>query len=518
MAAMLDAAIAENPAGRVIVLAGPRLRPDLAAAKARSITVIREPVDPWAVLDRAGRVYSAGGEIGFLALLAGIPVAAFADSFYTGWGATDDRGDVRPRGFRRSVDEIFAGSCLVATRYRDPFRSIRAAFEEVLEIVADWRKLDEANRRIAVCVGMSFWKKRRIAEFVRSSQGVPVFRRSIAGALAACRDAGGQPKAIAGWASRLPDGLAEAAARDGVPLIRVEDGFIRSVGLGSDFLPPASLVFDGKGMYFDPRAESELERLLRETEFPPALLARAERLAAQLVLRGVTKYNLSAGCREVDVPAGRRCILVPGQVEDDLSIRFGAGDVRTNLDLLAAVRAANPDAFIIYKPHPDVLAGHRKGAVAEAEVRRFADLTVQGGSTAALLGVADELHTMTSLAGFEALLRGLRVVVYGRPFYGGWGLTVDRPGFDRGRRLSLNELVAGTLILYPRYLDPLTRLPCGPEVIIERLDNPELWRPGPLVLARRLQGAIARRLGELRTALPIGVSAPGRGVRERPRV
>jgi len=86
---------------------------------------------------------------------------------------------------------------------------------------------------------------------------------------------------------------------------------------------------------------------------------------------------------------------------------------------------------------------------------------------------------------------------------------------DRGRRLSLDELVAGVLILYPRYLDPVTRLPCGPEVLIDRLDHPELWRPGPLVHARRLQGAVARRLGELRAMLPAAGSVAARDPRQR---
>src|SRR5207249_6724195 len=137
------------------------------------------------------------------------------------------------------------------------------------------------------------WKSRRIADFVRSSAGDPVFRRTVAGALAAARR-GSPPRAIAGWASRLPAGIADAAVREGVPLIRVEDGFIRSVGLGSDFLPPASLVFDARGMYYDPSTASDLEILLHEVEFGPALVARARRLAAQLVARGVTKYNLAA--------------------------------------------------------------------------------------------------------------------------------------------------------------------------------------------------------------------------------
>jgi capsular polysaccharide export protein len=124
------------------------------------------------------------------------------------------------------------------------------------------------------------------------------------------------------------------------------------------------------------------------------------------------------------------------------------------------------------------------------------------------LAEIEELHTLTSLAGFEALLRHRRVTVYGTPFYAGWGLTTDVAAIDRGRRLSLEELVAGTLILYPRYLDPVTRLPCGPEIVIERLDNPELWKPGPLVVARRLQGLLSRRWNELTGGVPKYLAGP----------
>ena len=436
------------------------------------------------------------------ALLAGHPVFAFGSSFYTGWGHTRDAAGVPQQGFARTLDEIFAAHCLIATCYRDPFRNVSASFEDTLALLAEWRRIEIANRRVAVCVGMSFWKRRRVADFLRSTAGTPSFRRTGAGAVAVAQRASGtKPRAIAVWASRLPPGLAELAARQGVPLIRVEDGFVRSVGLGADFLPPASLVFDAGGMYYDPRSRSDLENLLGEAEFAPALIERARRLSAQLVARGVTKYNLAGQAPILDMPPGVRRILVPGQVEHDLSVLFGGGETRTNLALLERIRAANPDAFILYKPHPDVVAGHRKGAVPEAQARRFADAIVQDVSTAALLAGIDELHTMTSLAGFEALLRHRKVTVYGRPFYAGWGLTTDMMTIDRGRRLSLEALVAGVLILYPRYLDPVTRLPCGPEVIIERLDRPELWRPGLLVMARRLQGALARRLSEMRALL-----------------
>jgi capsular polysaccharide export protein len=345
-------------------------------------------------------------------------------------------------------------------------------------------------QKIAVCLGVAWWKRRQIADFLATANTRPVFRRTVAAGIRAAAARGG---AIAVWATREPSGLAEAAASRGIPLLRVEDGFLRSVGLGSDFRPGASIVVDETGIYFDPRRDNDLERLLRDGAFDAELLARARRLIDRIVAAGVTKYNLrdrTLGDRTpcVPWPSGRPRILVPGQVEDDLSVRLGGGEIRGNLALLSRVRAANPDAFIAYKPHPDVIAGHRKGALREADVRRYADYVVRGGSIAPLLDEIDALHTLTSLSGFEALLRRVPVTVYGRPFYAGWGLTCDVVPWDRGRLLSIEELAAAALILYPRYLDPLTRMPCSPETLIDRLTQPRLWRTGPVVRARQLQG------------------------------
>lgn len=467
------------------------------AAEARAALVASEAGGEW---------WRDGDDDPFLALLAGERVCCAAPVFYAGWGVTDDAATVPRRAFARTIDEIFAAACLLATRYTDPFRRAASSFDALLPIVAEWRRVEQVNRGIGVCVGMSFWKRRRVADFLRSREGAPAFRRSARAAVSVARS-----KTIACWASRMPAGLEETAKAAGVPLIRVEDGFVRSVGLGSDFLPPASLVLDCSGMYFDPRAPSDLETILGETEFAEPLLARAKRLIDQLVQHGVTKYNLGTRGAPIDWPVDKRRILVPGQVEDDLSVVLGSGGIRDNLTLLAEVRASAPDAFIVYKPHPDVLAGHRKGAVAEADVLRFADRIVTEAATAPLLGEIDELHTLTSLAGFEALLRGRRVVVYGRAWYGGWGLTDDKVVINRGRQLRLDALVAGALIVYPRYLDPVTRLPCGPETIIERLDHPKAWRPGPLVWARRMQGAAARWCAERFAITPVLAVDRGEG-------
>ena len=104
----------------------------------------------------------------------------------------------------------------------------------------------------------------------------------------------------------------------------------------------------------------------------------------------------------------------------------------------------------------------------------------------------DGVHVITSLAGFEALLRGKAVSTHGVPFYAGWGLTKDLSEVParRTRRLSLDELVAGTLLLYPRYTDPVTRLPCSAELLVERMAQGEARISTPLITLREWQGRL----------------------------
>jgi capsular polysaccharide export protein len=241
-------------------------------------------------------------------------------------------------------------------------------------------------------------------------------------------------------------------------LLHAEDGFVRSVGLGSDLIRPQSLVLDERGIYFDATRPSDLEHLLATCEFTPDNVQRAKQVRAFIVEHGITKYNLEPRQSVQWDNRGRLVVLVPGQVETDASIKLGCTSVRTNLNLLHAVREARPHAFIVYKPHPDVLSGNRKGHIALDAARQYADHVEAGVSVVSCIDACDEVHTMTSLTGFDALLRGKKVVTYGQPFYAGWGLTEDRAenatAFERRqRRLTLDELVAGALLHYPIYWD-----------------------------------------------------------------
>jgi capsular polysaccharide export protein len=311
--------------------------------------------------------------------------------------------------------------------------------------------------------------------------------------------AGLEPNAsVAVWRTKAAPEAIEELELKGNPLIEVEDGFLRSRGLGADCIPPLSITVDRLGAYFDPSQPSELELSLEKGDFGPEVLARARKLRHLIVEAGLGKYE--QGRDVLDRPAGdRRHILVPGQVEDDRAVQLGGCGLVSNLELLRKVREHAPEAYILYKPHPDVLAGHRRGAVSDKACLQFADEIVGDLSIGSLIDMVDEVHVNTSLAGFESLLRGKVVTTFGVPFYAGWGLTRDFGPVPsrRSAKRTLDELVAAALLFYPRYLDPVTGLPCPAEVVVARLSANEERDPGLLVGMRRLQGKLMRRLRSL---------------------
>jgi capsular polysaccharide export protein len=267
------------------------------------------------------------------------------------------------------------------------------------------------------------------------------------------------------WGSAPPPQGLPAEVR----IVRLEDGFLRSVGLGADLTRPLSWVMDDLGIYYDAQQPSALEHLLQEGSFDAEEVTRAGALRTRIVEAGLTKYNLAAA-RWQPKSGGRPVVLVPGQVETDASIARGGVDIRTNVGLLQAVRAARPDAWVVYKPHPDVVAGLRGQGRGEGDAGRYCDEVVLEGSMHDMLQLVDEVHVLTSLTGFEALLRHKPVACWGQPFYAGWGLTQDRhPHPRRTRRLALDELVAGALLRYPVYLSRENDARCTPEQALQEL-------------------------------------------------
>lgn len=462
------------------------LRPRDAADHAAGTDAVACPgeLDPWSILPAAAGLIAHGDdEWVALARINDVPVRLLSSGRF---GSMDDDDGALDRR---------AGQALSAAAWRDPFTGGRSTLPDVVQLLGLWRRTLDANRSIAVACGMAWWKRPEMRRFLwhpaRPLHMVGRPRR----ALALAERAGG---GLAIWPSRVSPRLIAGAQARGVPLTRVEDGFVRSVGLGVDLVPPSSVVVDFSGIHFDPGSASDLETILEQAPMPPALLARAARLRERIVAAGISKYAAD-GARQPspEREPGRRLVLVPGQVGNDMSVQAAAGDLlaadNVNAELLRRARAVEPDAEIWFRPHPDVDSGLRPGAVPDETALQHADRIVRGGGMAPLLDAVDAVHTLTSLTGFEALMRGVEVTCHGAPFYAGWGLTRDLAPAParRTRRLRLDELVAGVLILYPRYLDPVTGLPCPPEVLVGRMAGTRVrgrldWI-GPL---RRWQGRI----------------------------
>ena len=451
------------------------------------VQLVTDPVDPWALLEGALAVYTVSSGLGFEAILAGHKPHVFGQPFYASWGLTIDERPVDRRRRKITRTQLFAGAMILYPTWYDPYRDERCEIEQVLDTLEARARAWREDHKGYVASGMRLWKRRPLSDFFAGGPAM-IFDDNAKRAANGATDV---ERPLMVWA-----GKEQPEHKTDAPLLRIEDGFLRSRGLGAELVPPMSLVRDDLGIYYDPTCESRLEiYIAASTTVPDHARARAERLIERITAAGLAKYNLDRAVPSEleDLPIGNR-ILVPGQVEDDASIQLGTDEVCTNLALLQRVRADNPDAIIIYKPHPDVEAGLRDGVIPAETARLYADLIADKADPVGLIEAVDEVWTMTSTLGFEALLRGRRVTCLGVPFYAGWGLTTDLGATPerRSARPDMVALVHAVLIDYPRYHDPITGTACPVEVIVDRLaDGTQAQASARTRLLAKLQGLFA---------------------------
>lgn len=433
---MLNAAIDDFPHARIVILLDP-------LAKGRHhfrdmdfgprVTYLDAPASTPELLEGASAVYAVSSNLGFDAIMAGHRPKIFGQPFYAGWGLTDDSTPIPRRGRKLSRAQLFAGAMILAPAWYDPCRDRLCTFEEALDgfeaRLRPWRE----DRMGYIALGMDRREYRALNRFFGRFQPLE---------FAAELDAAQRPKTgrkILVRPQRMIDGAT-----------CIEDGFLRPRNRTS---PAVSLIADDLGIYHDPSRPSRLEHLIA-APCPPDAEARAERLIRRMVTRRLSLAP--AGSPPGALPAGHR-ILLAGDREDDSSA------------LLAACRAANPDAVLIFLPHPDAARRATRSAA------RLADHVAQGADPILLIDEANEVWTNTAILGFDALLRGKPVTCLGQPFYAGWGLTRDlAPKVERRTaRPTLAHLVHAALIGYPRYMDDISGLPCSVEVIVERLTGKE---------------------------------------------
>ena len=439
---MVDAALANHPDCQILI----KTHPEVMAGHKKGhldretyahhdrIQILSANVHPVRLIAESTAVYTVTSQLGFEALLWDKPVFTFGMPFYTGWGLTTDQLPAPTRRAPITLAQLTHAALITYCTYLHPETHVRCEIEDVLCWLGAQRIQRARFPETVYAKGFSYNKRPSVRKFLEGSQVIFVekYDRIPVG------------ETIAVWGS-------QSVTRTDLKVIRLEDGFIRSVGLGADLIKPLSWVVDQTGIYYDATRPSDLEQLLLTYQPSPEILARAHNLRTRIVAAGISKYNLP-GSRWRRPPQIKTVILVPGQVETDASLALGAPHIKRNIDLLKEVRDANPRAYILYKPHPDVVAKLRQRGSGEDRAEAYCNEIIIDGSIHELLNIVDEVHVMTSLTGFEALLRERKVVTYGLPFYAGWGLTEDKvQSARRSRTVTLDQLVAAVLIEYPRY-------------------------------------------------------------------
>ncbi|WP_160888803.1 hypothetical protein [Halobacillus litoralis] len=507
---LVRAAYKENPDAEIIykphpdVLNGHREEVSSPRDVEDIAMVVREPLSLIDSLETIDHVYTITSLAGFEALIRGISVTCFGMPFYAGWGLTDDRQSCNRRTRKLKIEELFAGAYLLYPRYisleTHKLINCEEAIDELKEAVEkDRKEKEEAYKQelmakrndkklpfvkvgdnwedeslpIAYMFGFNPWKREHMSVFFNEYRTAYVFGSADLERLLPYLVAD-DDKVFVVWGFKEDDEIREYAEDNNIKMFRTEDGFVRSLGLGAGHSLPLSIVADSQTLYFDSRGPSDLETLLQNYDFNhnQDVLQKGQRNLEKLINTGISKYNHvgPADVEKIYGPKTRKRILVIGQVEEDASIKYGCNREITNNDLVWAAYNENPDAEIIYKPHPDVLTGHRNAVTDPMAVAHISTVVTEPLSLIDSFKTIDHVYTITSLSGFEALIRGISVTCFGMPFYAGWGLTDDRQVCERRtRKLTIEELFTGAYLLYPKYVSLETGKPIDCEQAIDEL-------------------------------------------------
>ena len=287
----------------------------------------------------------------------------------------------------------------------------------------------------------------------------------------------------------------ETARALNLPVVNLEDGFIRSIGIGLSGETSVSVCFDDQTAFYDATKPSQLELWInRGVPLTQAEHTRARAVIDRIVAQKITKYNFAPYVPIVRPDQTRKAILVVDQRAGDVSIEKGLASPETFVQMVDAALSFADTHDILIKTHPDANIGGKDSAIGGATLSRAAQhpavtLVTEDMHPYSLIDNVEKVFVVSSGMGFEALLAGREVWCFGAPFYAGWGLTRDHVALARRTaRPTLEAVFHAFYIEHTRYYDPIADKPGQIEAAIDYI---LLQRPWSL---ERCQNAAPRVL------------------------
>lgn len=237
--------------------------------------------------------------------------------------------------------------------------------------------------------------------------------------------------------------------------LTLEDGFVTphyaDTPVSSQRL--VSLIVDRYGAHYDASVATELEQTI-SAPMEKECLARAEAAIVRIRRGGLSKHSLPE-ISPSEMGVHGPFVLLVDQVAGDLSIQDGGATEASFAAMLEAAIEENPGHNIVVRCHPSARGvGPLESVARQCGENNGVVILSDVCSLWPLLQETVRLYTVSSHAGFEALLAGVPVICFGVPFYAGWGQTDDRVVCTRRNTLaSVQHLFAAAYIKHSRYFD-----------------------------------------------------------------
>lgn len=444
--------------------------------------MLKGPINLSDLLENVSHVYTISSTGGFEALLRGIKVTTFGTPFYAGWGLTDDRKQQKNRERKLSIVEILAAAYILYPKYFNPFTLEPTTIEQALELFElvvkteskrnpstqivlknreqHMSKFDSIEKKIDNTL-IPNEKDGEIGVLSKGIQAIPNLQSFLRGDVIFNPTEADDLAYVAGWGMKPSAQKAlDFSKKNGIPYLGLEDGFLRSVGLGVEGSPPLSICVDNIGIYYDATRPSRLENILNSDGWEQESLLNDAKKAISLIKENyLSKYNHAPMVNpSIFSDTAKERVLIVDQTLGDMSITLGLADKARFKEMYEMAKRENPNAELYIKTHPDVISGKKEGNLTPKDVD--ATFIYDDCNPLSLVEKVDKVYVVTSQLGFEALMLGKEVHCFGMPFYAGWGVTKDQITIERRKKKrNVEELFAAAYMLYPRYINPNTGLP-----------------------------------------------------------